>query len=525
MTQITQNNCTVRSLRPLEVICNPTNATSPETQDGSIQLYINGGTSPYTVSWESGAQGTFINNLQAGDYTATVTDYYGDYTETITCTVENGTFYIDKFSGCPDTLTTEIYSETINGLIQDKVYKFLEIDGCYKYDQRLLFSGQSYSALTITNVYDECIDCEPPAPTPTLQPTLCLSDNTNQYEFLPLGTDSNGYFIWENTGNTLTLSYNITLNRWEITPWSNIGVGNMVRAVNQEIPVGNFTNLGNPQSLIWTMTQGICEGIPLSLTTQTSPEVCLGSDNGSVVLTSSGGYPPYQYRIQNVSPYPSYNILGVFNNLPSGNYLGESIDSSGNTTSTVFTINAGEVPIDHTVSLTSNIISQANGTRTWNYAIQINPPLPTGVSVSFDINLNHLRKYRDVGTYNFSYTHTITKNGTINIPYNTSTTGTTNNNTNCETKPVIEYTTTFNDVASSVTYSSTDTSITGLITQTVTINGQNADCGVNCRMLGTYNTTLQVSNVSISGSNCSNAVNANSLVRQNITIFDCQAQP
>lgn len=92
-------------------------------------------------------------------------------------------------------------------------------------------------------------------------------------------------------------------------------------------------------------------------------------------------------------------------------------------------------------------------------------------------------------------------------------------------KPVIEYTTTFNDVASSVTYSSTDTSITGLITQTVTINGQNADCEFYCRMIGTYNTTLQVSNVSISGSNCSNAVNANSLVRQNITIFDCQAQP
>jgi hypothetical protein len=81
MTQITQNNCTVKSLRPLEVICNPTNATSPETQDGSIQLFINGGTSPYTISWESGAQGTFINNLQAGDYI-----------ESITCTVENDTF-------------------------------------------------------------------------------------------------------------------------------------------------------------------------------------------------------------------------------------------------------------------------------------------------------------------------------------------------------------------------------------------------------------------------------------------------
>ena len=41
MSEINQNNCNVISLRPLEVTCNPTNATSPETQDGSIQLFIN----------------------------------------------------------------------------------------------------------------------------------------------------------------------------------------------------------------------------------------------------------------------------------------------------------------------------------------------------------------------------------------------------------------------------------------------------------------------------------------------------
>ena len=41
MTQITQNNCNINALRPLEVTCNPTNASSPEAQDGSIQLYIN----------------------------------------------------------------------------------------------------------------------------------------------------------------------------------------------------------------------------------------------------------------------------------------------------------------------------------------------------------------------------------------------------------------------------------------------------------------------------------------------------
>jgi hypothetical protein len=109
MAQITQNNCNVSSLRPLEVVCSPTNASSPESQDGSIQLYINGGTSPYTVSWVNGSQGTYIGNLQAGEYTATVTDYYGDYTETITCTVGNDTFYIDEFIKCSDSFNPNIY--------------------------------------------------------------------------------------------------------------------------------------------------------------------------------------------------------------------------------------------------------------------------------------------------------------------------------------------------------------------------------------------------------------------------------
>ena len=42
-------------------------------------------------------------------------------------------------------------------------------------------------------------------------------------------------------------------------------------------------------------------------------------------------------------------------------------------------------------------------------------------------------------------------------------------------------------------------------------------------MLGTYNTTLQVSNLSITGSNCSTVVNANTPIGENITIYDCIA--
>jgi len=896
MSEINQNNCNVISLRPLEVTCNPTNATSPETQDGSIQLFINGGTSPYTVTWANGGVGNYIGNLQSGNYVATVTDYYGDYTTTVTCTVGNDTFYLDEFIKCEEEFnpnifvfydgtslnyttaaqasesirtwyqtkknngfggllyegvvgkenhnaenwlwwstypylgsltggtlsdgiteiksfgldgqsvnystynsnwcesndggkcvprqpsfnfstsvagglisdiyqrinngftltgaygsddvrsmgvpftvtpsmtgnyetiygdfiggdknylciivsdeadgdtglyhgnvntisgqpnknylftnpfalsgtgwsattqqepsnrfthdyesflkvwedikdesgrfegfifpvienntaeipyiqhtvaavegttisattfedkyntpitnvgplslnlsaltTTNVYSgltgttaytnlnpsykngaglknfdwqvdptvsgfqsgvvgnvideffsgislssikfytSPISGLTGNTIYKFTNTNGCYSYNQRLLSTGQTFSALTVSNIYDSCLKCQPSPPNPIFQPTLCFADSNNQYDFTPSGTDVNNNFVWENTPNTLTLKYNISLNRWEITPWTNIGVGGMVRSVNETIPSGNFINLGNPQAVIWSMTEGVCTGIPLTLNSETSDEVCRGNGNGAVILTADGGYPTYQYRVQNVSPYPTYSNVGIFNGLSSGNYLGEVQDISGNTTSTVFTISQGEIGVNYTVSLTSIVTSSTNGSRTWNYSVQINPSLPVGFEVTMNIKLTHIRKWRDIGSQTFNYSHVITKNGNLNIPYTTTTPLNSNIDTNCSVKPTLEFTQTFSNDAPSITLNSTDTSLNGVVTQTVTIDGSEANCLENCRMLGTYNTTLQVSNLSITGSNCSTVVNANTPIGENITIYDCIA--
>ena len=901
MTQITQNNCNVSALRPLEVTCNPTNASSPESQDGSIQLYINGGTSPYTVSWTNGAQGTYIGNLQAGNYTATITDYYGDYTTTITCTVGNNTFYLDEFIKCaesfnpniyifydgtslnPDNaqeasesmrtwyqtkkdegfggnlyegvigkvsnngenwiwwatypylgsltggtlsdgttvirsfgmlsgdtvinseynsdwcsqnlsgmcvpniasfnfgeevpqdgsgnatsdiykrinngftltgnygsndtrsngvpftvtpsmngnsttvygdfiggdkeyiciivadeadgvvglyhgqvdvisdtpnkdflftnpfelygtgwsgntigpsnrferdyesfiqvwedikdqegnfdgyiyplinnnksripfiqhtvatiegttisesefydkyntqitdvgpvslnlsaLTTDnvysgltattayqglnptyqngpglknfdwkvdptvtgfqngvigealnefftgislsdeyIYTTPIDSLVENKIYKFSGNSGCYSYNERLLSTGQTYSALTVTNTYTACTLCQPSSGNTPFQPTLCLTNGEVQYQFNPSGV-TNDYFVWYNSDNSLTLSFNTNFSRWEITPWANVGVGGMVRNVDEEIPTGNFTNLGVNSPDIWTMSEGFCEGIPLTVTANPSSETCLGDRNGEVILLGSGGETPYQFRIQNVSPYPTYSPTGIFYNLPPGNYLGEILDSSGSTSSVSFTIQSGDIPVTYSVSLTSTVTSNATGTRTWNYGVQINPSLPTGLQIQFDIVLTHLRTYRDTGVSNFSYSHVITKNNSINIPYTTSPTTTNQILTVCTAKPTQEITDVFTDTASSVTYGSSDTSVGGTVTQTVTIDGQGTDCSQECRMIGTYNTSLQISNLSISGDDCATATNLFTPISENITISDCDAQP
>ena len=896
MAEIIQNNCNVSNLLPLEVICNPTNASSPEAQDGSIQLFINGGTAPYTVSWTNGAQGTYIGNLQEGCYTATVTDYYGDFTKTITCCIENDTFYIDKFIKCADnfnpniyvfydgtSLSTEkaeeasesirtwyqgkvddgfggrlfegvvgtppksgenwlwwslypylgsmtggtlsdgteitsfglngesvenseydsrwcsnndngkcipnivsfnlsttlaggeigdiyqrislgfkltgtygendtrsegvpfvvtpnmvgenegvygnfvgedkeyiciivadeadgtvglyhgkagngspgdptylyrfpfrqygqgwddqsrvsysnrfqwdyesylrvwedikdqdgsingyiypvdvpgnagrhafiqhsvatvegttftesyfeekygteitevgpqnlnlsaltrtnvytgftgttayqnldpsyqngpglknfdwvvdptvdsfeggimgqnideffsgltlsdefIYTSPIDGLIDNYVYSFSELSGCYSFDERILWTGETYSALTVTNFYTSCILCQPSSPNLPPQPTLCFSDGSRQYQFNPNGMVDD-YFTWENSENSLTLSYNSSMGRWEITPWTNVGLGAMVRSVNESIPTGTFNNLGVTSSVVWTMSEGFCEGVPLSVTANPSNETCQGEGNGEVILLGQGGYQPYQFRIQNVPPYPDYSVTGIFYNIPPDSYLGQIIDASGNTSSVNFAIQQGDTSVDYTVSLSSVVTSNGTGTRTWNYGVSVNPSLPSGIEITFNIELTHTNIERSSGTANFSYLHTIYKNSSLIVPYTTTTPLTNTTNTTCTRSNVEVTTTTFRNIAESVTFNGDDTSLIGYVTQTVTIDGSTANCELPCQMEGTYNTSVQITNLSINGSDCASVTNAFTPVNENISIYDCISQP
>lgn len=60
--------------------------------DGSIDLNINGGTKPYTVIWTLPDGKTVsskkLENISSGVYTATVSDYFKDFTITTTCELE-----------------------------------------------------------------------------------------------------------------------------------------------------------------------------------------------------------------------------------------------------------------------------------------------------------------------------------------------------------------------------------------------------------------------------------------------------
>ena len=82
------NECQPIVIFPLGVACQVTNPSGQNTSDGNATLIVTGGTPPYIITWGNGNTSFAINNLSAGSYPATITDFYGDFTaNTINCVV------------------------------------------------------------------------------------------------------------------------------------------------------------------------------------------------------------------------------------------------------------------------------------------------------------------------------------------------------------------------------------------------------------------------------------------------------
>lgn len=505
MADITGNTCEVITLFPLEVECNVTNASTNLSNDGSIRLGIYGGTAPYSVTWSNGQHGHTLITLSAGTYSATVVDYYGDYTATTQCEVGFDTFYVSKLTEC--SVPSNVIYLTNTGFDSNIVYSFNEIDGCYEFDGEILHTTEPYSALTIANEYENgCNECNPPQPSPPAKIDMCLSNGVDtQYTFTYSSTDSNGNYVW--TSGSMTLSYNSTGGYWQITPWSLGGAMRLYQTPVSSYPLGNWTNDGVQSTVTWDMTSGACSGLPLGLTAQATDAQCVG-ENGSVVLTASNGVPLYTYSIDS---YGNSQQSGVFNNIPPGTYTGQVQDSDSppNTATTTFTIGAGSPSQTYTFYLTQvgSTTTTPNNTNdsvttTYSYDITVSPTLPAGVSMTANLQLYHLREKSGDQPQNdsteFSVSHDFLKNNTTSIT-TTDTTPTTAYGTPCGN--TLSPQSIYNTNANSVTFNSGDY-VRVNVTQTVDLNTLTTDC--QCPTKGRYMTILKVFPQGINGGSCNN---------------------
>jgi len=533
MDILSANNCRIITIIPMEVECNVINTTSPFATDGTAQVLINGGTLPYSITWGAGQQGDMITNLSVGTYSAIITDYYGDYVISTTCVVESDSETVYQFNGCNSNSGETIY---VSGSTYDPPFpnlnpfiQFNEISGCYEFITQISNSGLTYSALTVSNSYVSCDDCEPPIIPPLPQDNLCLSNGVVQYDFTTNGTDSDGNYQWINNVDNMVMTYNIMSLQWEVTPWGNVGVDTMIKTQSPPSlqPLGAWVNTGNPNgvSTNWVVTVGVCDGIPLTLNSQPMDPLCEG-ETGSVVMNGSGGVPPYQYQIQGITAQQN---SGVFNNLPSNNYVGivQDSDIPSNIETVNFVIGTGLPAINYQLSLTYNsgigLQNQASNTLTnsYEYGVSVFPALPVGVTMSFNLVLSHTRETQSAVNGN-SVKFTNTFDGDINgTPIiMTDTSPTSNPISQCGESTVGDVTT-FTTNSPQITIDSTSV-VSGTLTETVSLNDVTLDC--TCPTIGKYDTGLQAINITING-DCTQLITSTSnSVPLNVTVSDCVTQ-
>jgi hypothetical protein len=402
MVNYSANTCDIITLYPLGVECIVTDAYSPFTTDGSISLFITGGTSPYNVTWSGGgSQLQTLTNLAPGEYTATVIDYFGDFTATTTCEVGFETFYIESFFDCNDPETYLYYTADLeNQIPTGKTWTIASQTGCWVSEGLVLYTGQSYyqfTATTTSGPFDNCTECFPTTPeientetlclnskiyiiTPTLPPVVTATNN--QYQFYS-GNTINGYPSW--TSATRTIYYNTTALQWMVSGWTLSG--QPVLQSNISPPIGIWTFNGASGTI--NVSQGLCED-NIVLNTSQSSATCANSNNGLIQVTSVvGGIPPYTYSLTN-NPI-DYQTSPFFLNLDIGTYTVYAKDIIGNIGSKLVNVAAQSSVANYQITLNfipstpqiTQTLSYKQTTFDWQVSIQ--PPLPPNKTITFDI--------------------------------------------------------------------------------------------------------------------------------------------
>ena len=399
MSTIIYNDCGVTTILPLGVECYSVNASTPDSNDGRIYLTITGGSSPYSITWSNASKDQNIKNLIPGEYTATVVDYYGDYTATTVCTVESTQFYVDLFADCANEYNLYLTGLTTT-FVEGGIYKFTTSDstlnlGCFIYSGKTLNGDNFLSTAILTEgPFDTCDECDPPpVPLPDYPTDLCLYTNSTPFTAYPFTfydfvNDRPSYTGTSSSSSAFTISW---ISATTFTNWLVLGKNGYVLKNPSDTfnPLGGWVEEGTLNT--WTAVSGTCPSAPvLSFNLTTTNESCEGLCNGSVTIKANGGSGGYQYKLFNGTYQPS----PTFNNLcPQNNTQFFVKDSSGTEVQGTFTILPGTKKVTYTLSLVtkSYFTKQDYGNQTikkLDYELKVSPALPDGVTINVPLYIS-----------------------------------------------------------------------------------------------------------------------------------------
>ncbi len=267
--------------------------------DGHIHISVHGGTPPYTYQWSNGAVTEDLDDIPAGTYTVTVTDYHD-------CSV------VDSFTVTqPDTLTSAIidvhpvlcYGDNSGGATVTvsggtPPYSYLWDDGSVAASNDSLYAG--VHTVTISDAHDcqniDTVEITQPLPlTATIDSTsdvLCYGGNDGYARVVAGGGVPPYSYLWDNGAVTESTDV-LTAGYHGVTVTDSNGCAYSVNV-----------NISQPPQLEVSMPY--------------SYDVCHGQYQ-DVVCSVTGGTPPYTYywngeagdSVLTIHPDADYDITVV----------------------------------------------------------------------------------------------------------------------------------------------------------------------------------------------------------------------
>ncbi len=259
------------------------NATCSNTNNGSIQVVVNGGLSPYSYQWSNGQTSGIAVNLAAGVYTVTVTDAgfctkIGSWLVTSPSAMSINQVVTNL--SCNGSSTGKI-DITVNGGTPGYAYKWnvLAYQGQGTSHIAGLYAGTYTVTVTDQNTCVKIQSWQVTQPSAlssngTVTNITCYGGNNGSAMITAAGGTPPYYYRWS-TGSTAPFISGLTIGRYYVT-------------LTDAGSCSNFTFLNITQPTDITIT-----GTPFSLS-------CQGSNTGKITTTVSGGSGGvYTYRWNN----------------------------------------------------------------------------------------------------------------------------------------------------------------------------------------------------------------------------------
>jgi hypothetical protein len=373
-----RNECEPITLFPLGVTCESVDPSTPNSTDGSVTIFITGGTAPYSIVWSTGAVNTTtLTNLQTGSYTAFVIDYYGDFSAQTTCNIVAP-------SPTPTPTVTPTMTPSPSSIPFGDLCLTINVDGQlyqFEFNFYTIINGKPAWSASTTN-------------TPVTNGTPLIMNWT-----LP------GLSV----GPTLGPEYRVT--GWVNSMWY------LSSTTNSVPPLSGWGVIGSsPNVSVVSVTNGPCPiYTDLELSISSNNTTCATSNDGSICVTVNGGSGIYEYSIDGVN----YGSSNCFFNLSPGNYTVYVIDLIDPLTPIAQNVIIGSLGLNTNITLgytlvssTNNIVSPNILQNTKVYTFN-NGSIPNGVTLNLSFLLSNLLKVYEPGDgNNVGSTFIIEKNGT-----------------------------------------------------------------------------------------------------------------